>query len=264
MRRESQDSLPTPEEYLYRKSPDLATLRIASDEADGLHYPGAGTDCGPFELFARHSTVSVFVYCDYAITKEGALTFLKDLPGFRAKAMHELSPMQFGTSDWASFWPSSQEFGISQGPETAFAIAATLVSESGRRVFFVYLRTEGSQSIVPLVNSGFRPTVVVLQDHGFGGNWGQNRFGGEDSLLYRNLLITESRPRLLFVAENTDPWPGFECATVGKAYPGQESQHRRMLYEIPPDQGQSGSDRTVSGSQPRFAQLVHRELRSGA
>ena len=42
MRRESQDSLPTPEEYLDRKWPDLATQSIASDaEADGLYYPGA-------------------------------------------------------------------------------------------------------------------------------------------------------------------------------------------------------------------------------
>jgi hypothetical protein len=45
---------------------------------------------------------------------------------------------------------------------------------------------------------------VVLQDHGFGGNW--NRFGRDGRL---HQYARENLPRLLYVAPNTTPWPGY-------------------------------------------------------
>ena len=86
-------------------------------------------------------------------------------------------------------------------------------------MFFVYLRTEGSQSIVPLVNSGFRPTVVVLQDHGFGGNWGQNR------LVVKTPCSTEtssslSLDREFYSSPRTPPVAWNRVRDSGQSVPG--------------------------------------------
>jgi len=47
--------------------------------------------------------------------------------------------------------------------------------------------------------------AIVLQDHGFGGNW--THFGG-DSLLWQ--LAAARPPPWLLVADNTQAWPAYE------------------------------------------------------
>jgi hypothetical protein len=49
------------------------------------------------------------------------------------------------------------------------------------------------------------PDVIVLQDHGMGGNWDQ--FGGP-SRLYETAQ-THGCPPYVFLAENTEGWPGY-------------------------------------------------------
>ncbi len=55
------------------------------------------------------------------------------------------------------------------------------------------------------------PFAVVLQDHGFGGNWA--RFGGDGSAL-RAIAQQFTLPELLLVGENTSPWPGYKAVST--------------------------------------------------
>jgi hypothetical protein len=59
-------------------------------------------------------------------------------------------------------------------------------------------------------SDGNPPYAVVVQDHGFGGNW--TTFGGDGSPLW-SLARRGALPKWLLVADNTTPWPDYQVAS---------------------------------------------------
>ena len=193
-----------------------------------LYYPGSGTDSAPLNLFTQAHFVSTVIYSDYTITLRQVRKFLTNLDGWTIETEEALNPKDFGGSGWADFWPAHQAAQQPAQPKNAFGTSAILVDSSTRRkVNFLLLATEGIMTYARLLDVGFRPALVVVQDHGFGCNWTQ--FGGSSMLfdIARNNL-----PRLIYVGENTTPWPGYKQVSE-YGTPEGSGGHRRALYSTP-------------------------------
>ena len=216
---ETPAQMPTPPNYLKSLRREPKALRRSAN----LYYPGSGTDDGPFRLFAENSKVATVIYADYLVSEHDARHFITHLPGWQLEgAITRPEPGFFRARTWEDFWPDDPLSRRAAGPQSAFALRATL-SHSTRTVEFLFLGTEAIQTFSILAKSRLLPTFVVLQDHGFGNNWA--KFGGESNLFTRASLA--GLPQLLLVATNTDPWPGYEQASE---FIAQEDQHGRALF----------------------------------
>lgn len=195
-----------------------------------LYYPGSGDDYGPLKLFAEHGGFKTVIYADYGMTEGKALQFLEKIPGWTPGGRPKLlKPKDLSINTWEDCWPRSRASRAHSSPEKAFAIRVRLVSSSGLAVKFLFLATEAIRTYSVLAGSGLLPTAVVLQDHGLGGGWAP--FGG-DSKLYKQAHEHLPLPKLLFVAERNEPWPGYEKVSGFHAYPGSTYKDRRAIYEL--------------------------------
>jgi hypothetical protein len=193
-----------------------------------LFYPGGRVDTDPFTLFCRHGGVEVFLYCDYLLPVSDARSFVRELPGFSVEDMGALAPEDLGVDDWAQLWPTDEASMRMANPATAYALWARLVSRTGRQIFFAYFGTEAVQTYHQLTTCGITPAAVVLQDHGFGGNW--TTFGGPESPLWHHAQL--AAPAMLYVGEQTKPWPGYRQETDFCVRPGAEHQIPRALFTM--------------------------------
>jgi hypothetical protein len=66
---------------------------------------------------------------------------------------------------------------------------------------------------------------MVLQDHGFGGNW--MNFGDKQGPLYQ-LAAQSGLPDWLLVADNTKYWSGFQVASDWSLAAGSAGHKRRL------------------------------------
>ncbi|MCE9614887.1 MAG: hypothetical protein K8T26_11460 [Lentisphaerae bacterium] len=208
----------TPDEYLTNQRPNGGVL----------YYPGAGTDSGPFRLFAGAAGVATIVYADYMTTRNDAEAFFAQIAGEATVQIEGMKPGDFGAEAWDDFWPNNPASRSHATPDGAFALQARFSAvPGGPPIRFIYLATEAIQTFTILVRARIKPTVVVLQDHGFGCNW--DRFG-KDGQLWKAAKGTKALPELLLVAENTDSWDGYIQLTEYAPCGGQMHAHSRALF----------------------------------
>lgn len=222
--------MPTPTAYLSEAVSGQATK--ASGRSGVLYYPGSGTDSGPFHLFAENANVETVIYADYSITQDEARKFLNSfsLRGWKLDegGVECLEPASFHTNAWEEFWPEAPESRRQFGPESAFGLRAKLTC-SERQVEFIFLATEAIQTFSILAGSRLQPTIVILQDHGFGDGWAS--FGGENSILFGQALNV-GLPQLLLVARNTHAWPGFGQVSKYAVQAGQMHNQPRAIFRL--------------------------------
>jgi hypothetical protein len=194
-----------------------------------LYYPGAGTDYGPFIRFSEQTALKTVIYADYGTKKDKATEFLSAIPGWSVEQVSNLQPQDLGlVASWEQFWPVDPESRKFAKPDSAFGLRAKLVRQhDGISVDFIYLATEAAQTYANLLLAGLRPTIVVLQDHGFGGNW--TKFGGHAELFEQAQVAL---PRYLLVAKGTGVWPGYTQISGGHADAGQMHSFERAIFEL--------------------------------
>ena len=193
---------------------------------DGLvvYYPGSGIDRDPFHTFETCRN-PVFIHADYMTTEDQVHNEVLGQTGWRIAEVGDLNPGHFGMRCWDDFWANHPESVRSANPDTAFGIRASLVSSDGNRATFIFLHTDGIGTYRVLTRLG-RVDVVVLQDHGFGLNW--DKFGANGAL---HQSAARHLPRWLYVAADTDPWPGYTRVTDYTCYDdGQMHGHQRALF----------------------------------
>lgn len=194
-----------------------------------LYYPGAGTDYGPLIRFSGPTEVKTVIYADYGMEKEPVIQFLSSIPGWSVGPMSDLQPLDLGlVASWEQFWPVNPKSRKFANPASAFGLRAKLVrQQDGVSVDFIYLATEAVQTYANLLLAGLRPTIMVLQDHGFGGNWTQ--FGGNAELFKH---AKGALPRYLLVGQNTEVWPGYAPVSGGRVDAGQMHAFERVIFEL--------------------------------
>ena len=140
-----------------------------------LYYPGAGTDYGPLQHFALNLDLAVAVYVDYLASPSTIREMLRSVSATEP-TLQRVTPKDLGCRTWADFWPEQERSLMFARPSRAFGFQCDLQIHPGRSTRLIYLVAEGHQTFGRLLGTALQPDLVVLQDHGFGGNW--RDFGG--------------------------------------------------------------------------------------
>ena len=204
-----------------------------------VYYPGCGVDGQPVKLCALAHAAHTFVYVDYGIKQEVIAATVREC-GFRGyKITHEesiseaalrppegwtpLYPDKYRGADcwrsvdpfrWFVIFDRRQSYNDRHGPQR---LAILFIGDDGIASYdALYCRGDGTPS----------PFLVVVQDHGFGGNYDSfGRCGLLESIV-RNRRI---RPEYLLVGKNTPPWRGY-ADTGAPAEPGGVWALPRRLF----------------------------------
>ena len=192
-----------------------------------MFYPGAGHDHGPLVYFAKQHGYEQFVFADYGLNRAQVSEFMSQIPGWFIVpgSQRDLAPPDFDVADWALFWHHRCSVG---DRHASFGVECELLSDAGLRVRLRYLGVDAFGCYEALLNTaGWQPNAITLQDHGFGGNW--SRFGGS-SRMFEAAQAAARLPELLWIADNTEPWPGYERCQDPVEMPGQMHRHVRSMY----------------------------------
>ncbi len=243
---------PTPR-YLTDYSPDAPFPRSEFFDSRILIYPGPGLDGHPVKLFGAAGACHSFVYPDLWVPLDKVLEALhhpaRGFLGYRPFSIRQLKqadltprgwtphvrPLEFdrhGARSHCDFTPYAMfvvlerqpDFDDSHGPE---------------RLAILFLGADGIASYDALFcqGGGVRaPFAVLLQDHGFGGNYDPIGFG-RGSLINRVADRAGVHPEFLLVAAGTEPWDGYEPvlgvhADCGGCHGSPRRLYRRAAHGV--------------------------------
>lgn len=209
-----------------------------ADAFKTIYYPGAGLDFSSFYVFSHYSNIQSVYFVDYLNVEE--YLPIRSMMDNRADQLAVLSPQDFNKTMWSEFWANELEhmewvFGADNNSENAWGrkVAFKHPKKTEQNFDFYYLGTEGVKTAEILLENKIYPNLVVLQDHGYGGNW--TSFGGADSPLYK--VMSNHLPEYLLAATpdtegNTHIWPGYEKVAQPNP-PSGNPQHfnQRSLFK---------------------------------
>ncbi len=209
-----------------------------------VYYPGSGDDGHSLKIFGGSHAAHCFVFADYM---QGADVYKAQLldnghrghpKGYQTKVVKDLTERTLAPRGWKPHlrFDSNHPFAKTQPKGGPFALWSLLERMEG------FTDEHGPQRLALLVIGGeavatydalfcqvgsVAPYAVLLQDHGFGGNW--TRFGGPDSPLFQ-LAAAHGLPEWTFIGDTsgTAPWPSYHVVSG----PDQGGMHNvpRRLY----------------------------------
>ncbi len=217
-----------------------------------VFYPGSGFDGQPVATFNGTSQISQFIgkvscflYVDYGISQEAVEAELAHPErGFRG--YHRIDRVRLSQRDlcprgWQAHLhpPHAPATARSAIEPYAFLDILERDEEVGsthgqERIAVLFLAADGIAAFDALYCQDRynrpAPLCVVLQDHGFGGNY--DSFGG-GGLLSQLAHQTSRLPNYLLVADHTPPWHGYaQCSSVSAVIGGQHGNVRRLYERI--------------------------------
>lgn len=238
--RQQPEHLPT---WLSQFSPGDTFPREQFFASRVVYYPGSGTDGHPVEVFGSTHSAHCFVYADYGVTQA---TLEQELEDHGFHGYHRLSRLQLHEADLVpQGWTAHVDLNEVPHDRNMFAAVADAPfgflevlereqelsdAHGPPRLAILFLGADGAATYDALFCQGDgvpAPFALVLQDHGFGGNY--DRFGA-NGLLERIAERCEVVPQWLLVADNTRPWKGFERVPNVDCDRGGMHNHLRCLY----------------------------------
>jgi len=209
-----------------------------------VYYPGSGTDGHPVKLFGSSQSAHCFVYADYGITQDAVEAELRDpdhgFHGYHSLARLHLAEANLTPNGWVPHVPPGYMAPRGQGHVGADPYGFLEVLErdqelddnhGARRLAILFLGADGIATYDALFCQGHGtppPFAVVVQDHGFGGNY--DRFG-EGGLLAHIVRECDAVPPWLLVGEDTDPWQGFVRVPGVEEDRGEMHHTPRSLFQ---------------------------------
>jgi len=204
-----------------------------------VYYPGYGNDGQPVKLFASTHSAHCFVYVDYHVGREQIEEEL-DQRGFRG--YHTLSRLYIQLEELIPYgWlphilpgefrrarfilPPAQPFALLEVLERDENLDDT---HGAWRFAVLFMGADGFAAYDALFCQRYSPSppfAVVVQDHGFGGNWDKFGRGG---LLEKIAQRANSFPEMLLVG-GTEPWEGYEFVEA-RGECGGMCRTRRHLF----------------------------------
>ena len=208
-----------------------------------VFYPGSGFDGQPIQFFNSERLAHCYIYVDYGLDQQKILKTISDrgsgFRGYKSFARIPLTQNDLTPRGWTPHITPNQVRGKSfvSGFTTPFAFLEIMERESSyddshgaKRFAVLFLGADGIASYDAIFCQGanLAPWAIVLQDHGFGGNW--DTFGGDSTL--ECLAVNQNVfPEYLLCAENTKPWANFTEIRAIEPMPGGEHGHLRRLHK---------------------------------
>lgn len=213
-----------------------------------VYYPGFGSDGHPVRFFNTHQLANCFVYADYLVEEEQVCADLDNpeqaynghFRGYHSVERIRLSAADLTPSGWRQHVPSpranwarprirpyaflerlERDAGLDDS-HGAPALSILFLGADGHATYDALFCQDGQQRA---------PYAVVLQDHGFGGNY--DRFGA-GGLMEGIAITTGVFPEYLLVAENTSPWDGYVRVPGMDGSRGGGNGRLRHLYQRDP------------------------------
>ena len=206
-----------------------------------LYYPGSGYDGQPIKTFNRAHLTHKYFYVDYGINKEDIINELSKedaLKGYKQIDMIEFSEADLTPRGWKPHYRLTEEdiqimkdFNIR--PNNCYCLVFIFERlpeyqfEHGcERFALICIKGDGIATYDALfANRHKAPLVLVLQDHGFGGNYSSFGRGGA---LEQIAQKTKCLPEFILCADNTHIWVDYnkipDVQHVGIL-------HKRWLFE---------------------------------
>lgn len=208
-----------------------------------VFYGGARFDGQPIELFNRARAAHSFAYVDFGVTAGDVEAELdrSGLLGYRSLVRIHLTRSDLVADGWIPHVNAAEAAASQRGHHGATApdgwgfleVMARLdgfwEDHGAERLALLYLGADAIAAYDALfcqrgALSG--PFAVVVQDHGFGGNYNRFARGG---LLERIADRTGVHPDWLLVSEGQDRWRGYRDVYADAGRGGAQNQ-RRALY----------------------------------
>lgn len=210
-----------------------------------VFYPGCGDDGQAVRVFGAAHAAHCFVLADYLTRREKMERQLDD-PGFlgyRRLDRIEVTPQDLAPQGWVAHVRREEieRAHTFADPHNGYAFIDILQrqdhfdDEHGpARIAVAILGADGIAAYDALFCQAGReraPFAVLLQDHGFGGNY--DRFGA-GGLMERIAGRTGVFPRFLLVGDhNTPAWSGYQRIDGLHVDIGGGHRNRRSLYHRP-------------------------------
>lgn len=210
-----------------------------------VFYPGSCSDGHAIKLFGATHSAHCFVYCDYLMTKAEIESHLNgDGRGYHSPILgyHSIKRLSLTERDLSpNGWePHVKPLNLNQVRPSITPYAFLEILERNQdlnhefgaeRLAILFLGADAHASYDALFcqnNFNRPPFSILLQDHGFGGNY--DHFGNE-GLMHQIAQKTQVFPEYLIVAENTRSWEGFESVEDVEGDRGGMHSHLRRIYK---------------------------------
>lgn len=220
-----------PQDFPWR---DFWTSRV-------VFYPGSGLDRHALEVFGSSGVASCFVNVDLTASPHEVRAAIEGagfLAGYKPVLVADLREPDLAPAGWTPHFrpPVSYDRWVRPPEGGAFGILAVLQRRPGHgavdlpeRLAFVHVGGEAVAAFDALFCQGGRaPFGIVLQDHGFGGNW--TVFGDPLGPFLTLAHDAEALPEVLLVADNTRAWPGYERIAGPLVPRSAEHAHERWIW----------------------------------
>jgi hypothetical protein len=209
-----------------------------------VYYPGYGSDGQAVKLFGSSHSAHCFVYADSLTPKEQVLASLDNpeknyngsFRGYHSLARVDLTLDQIVPKGWIQHAkpptsnfakPHIQPFGFLEVLERN----TELTDEYGaQRLAILFLGADGHATYDALFcqrNNRPAPYAVLLQDHGFGGNYSNFGAGG---VMEQISQATNVLPAWLIVGPHTNAWKGYQQVDGVESDSGGMHGNKRSLY----------------------------------
>lgn len=209
-----------------------------------VFYPGAATDGHPIKLFGSTHSAHCFVYADYGVSKEDIISELEHpqhrVLGYNTLARIELKQEDLVPHGWKQHinyqaylgerpwtYNEAKSYGFVEILERSEDHSE---NHGGKRLAILFLGADGIATYDALFcqdNGTPPPFAMLLQDHGFGGNY--DHFGN-GRLLHQIASRRNVFPSFMLVAENSNPWFGYTIIDGLAATKGGMHNGQRFLY----------------------------------
>lgn len=210
-----------------------------------VFYPGSGLDGQPVKLFGGSHAAHCFVYVDQSTSAERLRAELRDTSpgrfrGYRVLMCTGLEERQLSPMGWTQHLSATEVLECRRfqtGFTRPFGMYVVLEREPAYNdqhgpvlIAILFLGADAFATFDAIWCQGqfTPPYAIVVQDHGFGGNWSRFGRGGALECLAARCQVW---PRWLLVAEqNSNALRGYIRASEPGSADGGQHGFRRTLF----------------------------------
>lgn len=212
-----------------------------------VYYPGSGFDGEAVRLFASTKSAHCFLYADYSIQKQTLLHKLNQeggaFTGYQTIARVHLTDQEIASRYWVQHVYDKPlqriNYRFAQEVESSpFAFLEILERKpefnddfGAERIAILFVGGDGVATYDALFcQADSHPLfALVLQDHGFGGNY--TRFG-KGGIMHDIAKQCQKQPQYLWVdPRSTKPWDGYQQIENLSFSTGGMHNNKRYLFE---------------------------------